>query len=109
MRNVSARHSLKEPPKGELNGIHNHSELFHNRAVNHTDLKPGKEAYTVMLEEIIINVTDNVIIIAMSLISVYAVMFILSYMVKFAGSMFSGTKLFTAFKFKEAENKKWDM
>lgn len=62
-----------------------------------------------MPDEIIINVTQNVIYIALALLGAYAAMYVVESISYFAGSMFSGIKLFGKFSFKKGDVKSWDI
>lgn len=62
-----------------------------------------------MPEEIIINVTENVIYIAIALLGAYAAMYVIEEISHFAGTMFSGIKLFGRFNFKKGDAKSWDI
>ena len=62
-----------------------------------------------MPEEIIVNVTQNVTELAIALAGAYAAMFVLEILIRFAGNMFAGIKLFSSFKIKKGDEKTWDI
>jgi hypothetical protein len=58
-------------------------------------------------QDIVLNVVNNVLTIALGLLGTYGVMFVVKAIVMFAGNIFSGTKIASTFRLKDGE--KWDL